>query len=296
MIKIRIFTDFHNLNDDTTFIYLKSSDIKDDPDYNKTFCFTNDNDYTHVILINCPTPNISHIPKQNVIGLAFEPVQFLKGVHTMQMNPSLKLKKFIDYAQKHVGKYYVGDQFDLPEPFVEGCGYLTSSGYTVTPPKKTKLMSIMISNKVFAPGHKYRHILTREILKHDLPIDIYGRGCKYYTQEDARFKGCFDRNEPYEDYKFHIAIENFQCNHWFSEKIMNPLLLNNIPIYLGCRNIHNYFPDSVIKLNGNIDHDIQLIKDICENPEKYTKQIDIDKVKKTISIKNIVDEFSNNTT
>ena len=38
-----------------------------DPDYNKTFCFTSGDDYTHVILLNCPTPNISHIPKKNSI-------------------------------------------------------------------------------------------------------------------------------------------------------------------------------------------------------------------------------------
>jgi type I restriction-modification system DNA methylase subunit len=47
-------------------------------------------------------------------------------------------------------------------------------------PNKTKVMSIMISEKLNAPGHKYRHILVQEILKTNLPINIYGRGCELY--------------------------------------------------------------------------------------------------------------------
>lgn len=149
-----------------------------------------------------------------------------------------------------------------------------------------------MSQKGFAPGHKYRHILSQKILEENLPVDIYGRGCPYYNHlNDVRLKGPFQKNEPYEHYMFHIAIENFECNHYFSEKITNTLLWQSTPIYLGCRNIDDYFPDSVIKLNGNVDHDIKLIRNICENPENYRKQIDIDKVKKTISIKNIINEF-----
>lgn len=292
MIKIRIFTGHHSVDQDTTHIFLKHSEIGHDVDYNKTFCFTNDDDYTHVILINCPTPDISHIPKENVIGLAFEPIQFLKGTNDTPIEE--KLKDFIPYAQKHIKAYFIGDKMDLPDPFVEGYGYINSTCDVDIPEKvkKTKTMSIMMSQKGFAPGHRYRHILSQKILEENLPVDIYGRGCPYYNHlNDVRLKGPFQKNEPYEHYMFHIAIENFECNHYFSEKITNTLLWHTTPIYLGCRNIDNYFPDSVIKLNGNVDHDIQLIKNICENPEKYRKQIDNDKVKKTISIKNIINEF-----
>ena len=292
MIKIRIITDHHSVGQDTTRIFLKNTDIKNDVDYNKRFCFTNDDDYTHVILINCPTPDISHIPKENVIGLAFEPIQFLKGINDTPIEE--KLKNFIPYAQKHIKAYFIGDKMDLPDPFVEGYGYINSTCDVDIPEKvkKTETMSIMISQKGFALGHRYRHILSQKILEEKLPVHIYGRGCSYYNHlNDDRLKGPFQKNEPYENYMFHIAIENFECNHYFSEKITNALLWHTTPIYLGCRNIDNYFPDSFIKLNGNVDHDIQMIRNICENPEKYRKQIDIDKVKKTISIKNIINEF-----
>ena len=111
--------------------------------------------------------------------------------------------------------------------FVEGYGYINPTCDVDIPEKvkKTKLMSIMMSHKGFAPGHGYRHILAQKILEQNLPVDIHGHGCRYYNNlNDTRLKGSFQKNEPYEDYMFHIAIENFECNHYFSEKITNTLL------------------------------------------------------------------------
>ena len=82
--------------------------------------------------------------------------------------------------------------------------------YHSTPLKyipENKLMSIMISNKTIAPGHIYRHIIVENILKFNLPIDIYGRGCVYYDKlNDDRIKGEFTGNEIYE--KLHISYSN----------------------------------------------------------------------------------------
>ena len=48
-----------------------------------------------------------------------------------------------------------------------------------------------------------------KILKHELPIDIYGRGCINYIKFHSPYiKGNFENLEPYENYDFHIAIEN----------------------------------------------------------------------------------------
>lgn len=185
----------------------------------------------------------------------------------------------------------LGDAFNpLTEPFVLTYPYMPlhiRPLYTV--PTKPKLMSIMVSNKLFAPGHKYRHA---EIVKHGLPIDIYGRGCKFYnaSQSDPRFKGEFEEGSDvlYKDYKFHITIDNFSYEHYFSEKIKNSLLRGTVPIYWRCKNIEQYFPGQYISLTGNLKHNIQLLSDICNNQENYLKVIDIENVKETISIKNII--------
>lgn len=246
----------------------------------KKVYITNGDDYTHIIILNTAMPNIpQHICKENVIGLSFEPNVYL-GLND----------RFINYVQKYVGKYFIGDASNLPKPFYEHYAYMMH----ITPlnyiPQKPKLMSIIFSEKQQQVGHKYRHILVSRILEEKLPIDIYGRGCKKYSQiNHPHIKGHFENNEPYEDYQFHIAIENVRLNHYFSEKITNTLLCSTVPIYLGCKNIESYFPDQVLHLTGNIDEDIITIKEILKNPEKYKKNISINEIKNKISLINNID-------
>jgi hypothetical protein len=153
---------------------------------------------------------------------------------------------------------------------------------------------MMVSEKNAQSGHKYRHDLISKILETELPIDIYGRGCRYYEyMGDERIKGEFTELEPYESYEFHICIENFETNHYFSEKITNALMTSTTPIYLGCRNINEYFPDNVILLTGNVKDDIELLKNIAENPGKYKKRVSLETVKEKISLlKNIPTLFT----
>lgn len=246
---------------------------------NKKVFFTTGDDYTHAILINTPMPDLK-IPKANVIGLAFEPIHFLG------LTP-----QFIQYAQTHIGRYYIGDKYDLPLPFVEGFAYMWHS----RPPKeitlKKKIMSIILSNKRMAPGHIYRHQLVEEIIKRRLPIDIFGRGSVQYNYPTV--KGEFEcDSEAFEDYLYSICIENFKCNHYFSEKIMNPLLLNCVPLYYGCHNISEYF-DDVLIITGDLNRDMELIINIFKNPYGYYKPMYNAKNLKTVNlIENMEKVFS----
>jgi hypothetical protein len=193
--------------------------------------------------------------------------------------------QFITYAQKHIHNYYVGDIANLHDPFIAGNCYLIYNKPMPVLPKINRI-SIMISQKKDQPGHKYRHKLTNAIMKTNLPVDIYGRGCGYniYNQTDSRLKGIFKRYEPYDGYEFHICIENVQSDHYFSEKIMNTLLTGGTPVYLGCKNIDSYFPDNVVHLSGNVEADVELIANIVKEPEKYHKQIDVKKINRQISL------------
>ena len=279
--RIRIFSDFCT-SQVASDSYIICCDAENQPCYgeDKEFIFVTDDSYTHAILLNKAMPQLS-IPKQNVIGLAQEPIPFLG------MTP-----EFVEYCQTHVHKYYVSDKTDLPEPFVESNSYI----YFDRPfadPDKPRLMSIMVSQKTNAPGHVYRHKLVQKILQSNLPIDIWGRGCQYYANTgDARLKGNFTKYEPYAGYKFHIAIENFETNHYFSEKIINPLLLGTVPIYMGCRNIETYFFDDLIRLTGNLDIDMNMLHMICAMPSFYLRKIDIGNVDDNVNIiKNMIGLF-----
>jgi hypothetical protein len=250
----------------------------------KNIYITNDDDYTHAVIMNTAMPILkADIPKENVIGLAFEPIYFL-GI----------TGEFVEYAKQYISRYFIGDKKNLPSPFVEHTAYMWHTVPLKVAPSKNKLMSVMISEKSFAPGHKYRHELVTAILQSNLPIDIYGRGCANFQSlnGDPRLKGEFNDKEPYESYHFHICIENFKCNEYFSEKIINPLLCSAMPIYFGCNNIKNYFDEEVICLEGDLKRDMDLLMDIVKEPMKHYKRINVEKIKnKTNFLRNISEIF-----
>jgi hypothetical protein len=61
---------------------------------------------------------------------------------------------------------------------------------------------------------------------------------------------------------------------------------------MGCRNIDSYFPDMVIKISGNIEEDISMLKQLIIDT-KFKKptdiNIDIEKVKNTIYLLRNID-------
>jgi hypothetical protein len=288
MYKIRIFSDFCDSTKCKTIIESNAILYKLDYGINRTLFITDTDDYTHVIILNTAMPQIRpDIPKENVIGFAYEPLVYLPL--TLQ---------FIAYAQKNINKYYVGDIANLPKPFIEGNCYLYYNNPVLPIPISPILttnnrISIMISQKLHQPGHVYRHSLTGAILKTNLPVDIYGRGCGYYKTDDSRLKGGFEKYEPYNGYDFHICIENVQSEHYFSEKIINTFIAGATPIYLGCKNIDSYFPDQVLHLSGDINEDIQIITNIVREPHRYRKQIDIEKTVDKVSLLHNIIELYN---
>jgi hypothetical protein len=242
--------------------------------YNRDFELTSGEDYTHAIIINTFIPPNLHVSKENVIGFAWEPTPLLG------LNP-----QFIEYAKTRIGRYFIGQRYDLCEPFEEKYAFLNHNPIQKTIPPKNKICSFIFSKKKYMEGHKYRHLLAEAILKTDLPIDIWGRGCETINKSDSRLKYNFVQNsvKPYEDYQFHICIENICLDHYFSEKIVNTLLSECTPIYYGCKKIDEYFPEKVIQLNGNIENDISVIRKCIENPELYKKQINKEDINEIVN-------------
>jgi predicted O-methyltransferase YrrM len=243
--------------------------------YNKPVILTKKDDFTHCIIINSGMPHLN-INKNKVVGICHEPI----------LPPEPVFSQLIEYSKNNMSKYFIGDKNDLPEPFTEGPPFIFHNTTRYNNIKKTKFCSIVISGKQFMMGHKYRNKLVEAILKTDLPIDIYGYGVETYKQkmDDPRLKYSLENTlknpfgtDPFIDYKFHICIENMVSNNYFSEKIVNPLLSNVIPIYYGCKKIDNYF-DNIIKLSGNEEDDIQSLKYIYQNQNMYDNNIDSDKI------------------
>ncbi len=245
---------------------------RDQPEEDISVVVCNNDDEMHamftpntiVVLVNTMR-DVSRIPPQHVLGLSHEPLAF----------SDMNFGK-IENIQKACGRYYMGDSGGLASPFQSHYAYL----YSEEPqpmPIKTKVMSLMVSDKKMTAGQQYRHRLARAILQSDLPVDIWGRGADAYLAEfggDKRIRGNFQSHELYHDYSFSIAIENVAEPNYISEKFINCICYHTTCVYLGGPNVDDVFgKDVTIRLTGHIDSDLKIIQKICLDPNKYTKDM-----------------------
>lgn len=273
---IRIFSDYTT----SEILHIIFQECFDIPSH---ITLTSDDDYTHAIIINGAMPVLrGDVPANHVVGFAFEPWILLRFT-----------KKNKEYIQQNIGKYLCGESY-RENPFVGHYPYMTIPSKIECMSEKHRLISIVYSQKQFLPGHKYRHQLVNEILKQNWPIDIYGRGCDSYNKRsmnlnhqpssiDSRIKGSYKDYEPYAGYLFTIVIENTQSEHYISEKVVIPLLMNTTPLYWGATEIETYFPNMTIPLTGTTPNDLKIIANVLDNPLEYRKEIDRMKVQKTIN-------------
>lgn len=98
--------------------------------------------------------------------------------------------------------------------------------------KKDKLLSVFCSNKIFTEGHKLRFNFCQKIKNHFKDkVDWFGNGVRPIESK-------WDGIAPY---KYHIALENFNGPDYWTEKLMDPLMVLSHPIYCGATNIEKYF-------------------------------------------------------
>ncbi len=91
------------------------------------------------------------------------------------------------------------------------------------------------------------------------------------------------KQQVLQEYKFTIAFENASITGYTTEKILDPLQANSIPIYYGNSDISDLVnPDAFINANnyiGRFEELIDKIKEIDENEELYQKMINCNKYK-----------------
>lgn len=98
---------------------------------------------------------------------------------------------------------------------------------------KQDAVSWITSNLNTRPGHSLRLEFMQFLHDRNFSFDLFGRG--FVPIEDK-----FDGIAPY---KYSIAVENYACNDYWTEKIADCYLSWTMPIYYGCSNILEYFPE-----------------------------------------------------
>jgi len=136
---------------------------------------------------------------------------------------------------------------------------------------KSKLISMITSNKVWTEQQKYRVDFAE---KNKDIIDVYGRG----------FKEIEDKEQGLQDYMFSICIENYTYDSYFTEKILDCFATGTIPIYKGTKKILDYYDeDGIIFLDDLLDFSdltpelyFAKIQSVNRNFETFNKYILID--------------------
>jgi hypothetical protein len=130
---------------------------------------------------------------------------------------------------------------------------------------RTKLISVIASDKAFTPQHKKRLVFAKGLKEHfGDRLDFFGRGLRNMD----------DKLEALRGYRFHLALENSSYPHYFSEKLSDPLIAGCQPIYWGCPNITDYFPEEALILIDldDIDQSINRIENAIAKDEDQQRQ------------------------
>jgi hypothetical protein len=130
---------------------------------------------------------------------------------------------------------------------------------------KSRLISTVCSTKQQKHTlHHKRYDFTQK-LKAAIPeLDVFGRGVKPMK----------DKAEAIDPYRYHIAIENHRCDHHWTEKVSDAFLGWSLPLYYGCTNLKEYFPeDSFIEIDiNNLPETVSIIRNLLHSDE-YEKRL-----------------------
>lgn len=109
---------------------------------------------------------------------------------------------------------------------------------------KIRDISLIASAKRDSSGHQLRHRIKDWASRAGVPVEVMGRG---YAPFDRKAEGLAP-------YRFSVVIENLREENYFSEKLVDALLCETVPIYWGCPNIARFVPpQGIIQCNSEAD-------------------------------------------
>lgn len=233
--------------------------------YDNDLEFTTNNDYEYAVVFNNtqeiinssskiitiiqePSWNYSYVNKRFLVNsnylIIHDPALFEK-THQIKLGGTvIESPSFMFYHDPIERKSFEGSEFI----------------------NKQKKISMIMSGTYSSNGNYNQRLnLLHQILQSDLDIDIYGRKLDI---SDQRFKGMLEYKYigliPYE---YSIAIENSNENNYITEKFIDCVLCNTIPIYNGAPNIKDVYDHHFFRtIDLNSDNIVEDIRNIIAVP------------------------------
>jgi len=185
-------------------------------------------------------PQTCHVAPGNTIMLTTEPRSVLvyPDKYLRQFGMVCTCQPQTRHPRVHFGPailpWFVGYTEDA-----EGhCHYTLDYDRLIQPSdaaEKTRLISVITSNKAFTRGHLDRIRFVEQLKAHyGDRLDVFGRG----------FRDFDDKWDVLRPYKYHIVIENTSQPYYWTEKISDCYLAETFPFYYGCTNLTDYFPEA----------------------------------------------------
>jgi len=128
--------------------------------------------------------------------------------------------------------------------------------------KKDKLLSMIASDKKFAPGHYLRHQAADE-LADKFSIDLWGAAFREFPSHGKIL--------ALKDYMFSIVVQNCQMDTFFTD-FVDPLVTGTIPIFWGTRKVNEYFDEKGIIFFDTIEELEEILTNLTE--EDYYSRLD----------------------
>lgn len=161
-----------------------------------------------------------------------------------------KILNVFDYTSKnkyHASTWHIPHDYD----------YLTNLKYN----QKQNQNSLIASDKRKLKSHKQRYNFVEKLSTSRLKDNIDFSG-KFFNPRRISSKS---RMKYFLNYEKSICIENCQINNYFTEKFIDPLLCWCLPIYIGCLNIDEFFPENSFR-KISFTSSIKELQEILEKP------------------------------
>lgn len=246
-----------------------------DGEYDQNLTYGDDYDY--LVIMNKIDYKLYNPIKEKTYGMCGEPY----WSSSFDKNLLEKCKKIITYQpekynfERTIHTPYIGQHrlFDTPyhgEPItIPG----TTKNLYNSKFQKDKKLSIIINYHSDAYNHpsneasyNMRDMLVRKLFASDIDFDMFG---KEWNTHDKRYKGYISNKiEGLKNYEYSICLENSATSGEITEKFMDAIFCNTIPIYNGNKDVEVFYPNSCEYLDYD-GSEIQRIKSIINSNKTY---------------------------
>ena len=210
----------------------------------------------------CPTSNIVLLTGEPSSIKQYSQTFIDQFSHVITCQPEINHRNITYHHTGH--PWFIGAKYETGKyvSFTKSYDDLVETSFV----EKTEVISLITSDKIMTEGHRRRYDFALRLKSYfGDTLHLYGRGINEFS----------DKYETLAKYRYSIAIENFTCQHWFTEKLYDCYLAHTFPLYHGCPNIAQYFGNDSFKPIdiSSFDQTVQSIKSLIDSDSHYESHL-----------------------